>query len=152
MLGPLLSNLTDCDRVSYLSNEKQIEETEQALLSCSEVLHELEEKVKEARLRASDQTKTLHALYELRQKWYSKVFERLRLTIPKPKNLFHRMKKENVLRDCHLEKKVWGSKQFYQSMATYCPVYEETTEGMKQVSLQDAIQYWQLNLEKIIAV
>ena len=150
MLSPLLSNLSDPDRISYIANEKQIADVEEALLSSSEVMRDLEEKLNEVRLRMSDQTKTLHALYASRQLSYNKVFCNLKIIPPKPKVLFHCLKKEDILRNCNFEKKVWGSTQFFKNLAIVCPVYEETKEGTKQVSLQDAIAYWQHNLNKIV--
>jgi len=154
MLGPLLSHLSISEKESYLSNEEKIKDAEQALLSSSEVKKELEEKLEEARLRVLEQTKTLHALYAWRQDSYYKVFQYLQLTAPNPNNLFHRMKKEDLIKTCNLGNKTWGSRDFYRAIAQSFPVYEETDRGtirtIREIELRDAVDYWQQNISKIV--
>lgn len=123
-------------------------------MSYAEIKKELEEKLEDAKLRVSEETKTLHALYAWRQESYNKVFQVLKITAPNPNNLFYRVKKEDLIKTCNLGNKTWGSRDFYRAIAQSLPVYEETDRGtirtIRPCELKDSINYWQQNIEKIV--
>jgi hypothetical protein len=149
MLSPLLSYLSDSDRDIYLSNEKEIQDAEKTLLSNYEVVKDFENKLKEARLHVLNTTQTLKTLYDKRQISYDMVFKKMNISVPKPKCLTHHLKKDCILRECNAQKKIWGSNSFIDSCVFHFPVYEESDDGCKEVSHQDAFEYWSKNLHKL---
>jgi hypothetical protein len=150
MLGPLLSKLSVSEQTEYLSNEKRIEEAEQAVLSCSEVLDDLEAKLKEAKKKVFEKTQELHALYADRQSAYDKVFGTMNILPSKPPVLIHGVKEEFIKKSTSFGNMTIGSCNSKFWLACNFPVYMKTDDGLKEAPLEVAKQYWSDNCFKLI--
>ncbi len=150
MISPLLSKLSESEQVKYLSNEKRIHEVEQAVLSCSEVLVDLEAKLKEAKQRVGEKAQDLHALYTERQVLYDAVFKNMHIVSPKPSKLIHGFKKDSVMSSPMFKNKVVGSKSFISWLAYEFPVFSVSENEMKEVSRETAVKYWSENYHNLI--